>query len=474
MSSRVAGLALVLALAGCVASRQPERPDDAADPDYDRLSWPDPLEHALRGDAQRSALCAREGDDLVRDVFCGEQPLEPQSLIELQRAFHLDASSIGGVTGISLTANSTALSTRSVSAINPRLIAVRAETDGTELLAIAYTRGEQSVELVARDRESKELSFYLVSYRQSCNERDAGCRVQDLLTPVTEADWTEASLYDEEDLKDTVFDCRSCHQPDGPGTAKLLRMQELIEPWTHWLWRSSNGGRALMADYFAAHGEETYGGMPADMIDASHPGNMKALVVFGGSDVQPNAFQGGVIEAEVLLHARELGGDQPVDNSVPGESPTWDEAHEQAQRGDAIPVPYHDVKVTDAAKLAAMTEAYVAWQRGELEPAELPDTRDVFPEDPQRLSEMGFTTTPGLSGDEVLVQACAQCHNDRLDQTISRAGFHVELSKLTRGQKDAAIARIQLPATDVRAMPPRRIRFLSDEARERLIERLRD
>ena len=55
---------------------------------------------------------------------------------------------------------------------------------------------------------------------------------------------------------------------------------------------------------------------------------------------------------------------------------------------------------------------------------------------------MGFTTTPGLRGEEVLVQACSQCHNQRLDQTLSRAGFHVDLDELTHrrahGQLDAA------------------------------------
>lgn len=464
---------LSLALWSCVAFDEHEAVP-APDPDHDRLSWPDPLAHAPRSDEQLATLCAREGDDLVRDLFCGDEPLEPTSLLELQQALQLDASKIGGTTGISLTANSTALSTRSVSAINPRMIAVRVEQPTLELLAVGYVRGEQDVELVVRDRRSMELRFYLVSYRQACNERDGGCRTDELLTPVTESDWTEVSLYDDEDLKNTVLDCRACHQPDGPGTPKLLRMQELLTPWTHWLWKSSLGGRTLLVDYFDAHGDEVYGGMPADLIDGSHPGNLATVVTLAGGEEQPNAFQGGVIEAEVLLHARELGGDQPADNSVPGKSPTWEAAHRTAQRGEAIPVPYHDVKVSDPAKLTEMREAYLAWRRGELEPGELPDIRDVFPDDLQRLSEMGFTTTPGLTGQEVLVQACAQCHNGRLDQTLSRAGFQVELSKLTRAQKDTAIERLELPGTDLYAMPPRRLRFLSEQARERLIELLRE
>jgi hypothetical protein len=246
-------------------------------------------------------------------------------------------------------------------------------------------------------------------------------------------------------------------------------MQELATPWTHWLWKSSPGGRALLADYFEAHGDEDYGGMTMSHIDGSHPFNLAFIVLLTSGPGQPNEFQGGVIEAEVLQHARTLGGSQPDDNAVPGVSPTWQETYAYAQRGQAIPVPYHDVKVSDEAKLTAMTDAYQAWRPGELSPDELPDVRDVFPDDVERQAELGFTTTPGLSGEEVLVQACAQCHNDRMDQTLSRASFHVDLPRLTRAQKEAAIARLNLPATDPSAMPPRRIRYLTDDAKKRLI-----
>ena len=468
LSSFARASALLLGLLACVGRGEPE--EAAADANFDRLQWPDPLESALRGEQQRQSVCGREGDDTVRDLFCRAEPFEPESLVELQEALVIDATKIGGYSGISLSANSTGLSTRSVSAINPRLIAVRLAQEPIEMLALAYARGEQSVELMVRDRVSKELSFYLVTYRQKCNARATGCRPDELLTPETESDWTEVSLYDEEDLKNTVLDCRSCHQPEGPGTPKLMRMQELSPPWTHWLWKSSNGGRALLADYYEAHEDESYGGMPADVIDGSHPGNLAMVVLLESGEVQPNEFYGGVIEGEVLLHAKALGGGQPQDNRVPGQSATWDAAYAKAQRGEAIPVPYHDVKVSDETKRRAMTEAYLAWRRGELEVGELPDIRDVFPDDAALQAEMGFTTAPGLSGEDVLVQACAQCHNDRLDQGISRAAFHVDLEKLTRGQKDAALARLKLPATDARAMPPRRTRYLSDEAKDRLMK----
>jgi hypothetical protein len=60
----------------------------------------------------------------------------------------------------------------------------------------------------------------------------------------------------------------------------------------------------------------------------------------------------------VTASAALAGGNQPMDNRIPGSSPTWQEAYERSKRGEFIPVPYHDVKVTDPDKLARMTEAY--------------------------------------------------------------------------------------------------------------------
>ena len=181
---------------------------------------------------------------------------------------------------------------------------------------------------------------------------------------------------------------------------------------------------------------------------------------------QPNEFDAADIEREVVASAAERGGAQPGDNTVSGQSATWRQIYERSLRGEAIPVPYHDVKVTDPDKLARMTRAYQAYRRGEIRRDELPDVRDVFPDDETRLAEMGFRTEPGLSGEAVLVQACSLCHNTRLNQNLSRARFVPDLSALNRAEKDAAIARLQLLADDPRAMPPPRLRLLSRAARE--------
>src|SRR5437763_1543258 len=103
-----------------------------------------------------------------------------------------------------------------------------------------------------------------------CTAAPSGCAPGDLLTPAVEKQWRSVSLYEDEDLKNTVFDCRHCHQPNGPSTAKMLRMQERRAPWTHWFRNNANepGGVTLVQDFQTAHGKsEDYAGIPAELLD---------------------------------------------------------------------------------------------------------------------------------------------------------------------------------------------------------------
>ena len=426
--------------------------------------WADPFAALPRATDQLASTCAHSGSDLVRDIFRWAQPAPIASLHDLELAVGIDPAAIGGFTGIAVTGHSTSLSTRSVSAINPRAILLRLELPpAVELVMMSFSRGEQFSELVARDRVDHELRFYLVRFEQACNSAPGGCVPGDLLTPAVESDWQNVGLYDEASLANTVLDCTTCHQPNGPGTPKLVRMPEFADPWTHWFFRGTDGGAALIDDYVAARGDEPVLGVPRSKIESTTPGNLSTLAVNSASPAQPNEFDSKVIENEVRASAAASGGNQPTDNSVPGISPTWRATYDRAQRGEAIPVPYHDVKISDAAKLARMTEAYRSYRSGELPQAELPDIRDVFPDDPQRLAEMGMTTEPGLSGEAVLLQACSQCHNERLDQDLHRARFRADLQGLERAEKDLAIARLLLPETHPLAMPPARLRVLSEE-----------
>jgi hypothetical protein len=428
---------------------------------------PEPL---LTGAAQKERLCSRGRSDVVLDLFCREEVPRIRGLLDLREALELDAP--GYEQGFAITAHSTSLVSRSVSALNPRVIFIREPDErGQELTFMAFARGEQFSEMAVRDRISGELQFYLLTFEQACNE--TACGPGDLLTERAEVGWRNVNVYAEEDLENTPRDCRVCHQTEGPGTPKLLRMQELEPPWNHWFYSFVPGGRTVIRDYLAAKGEEMFAGLSAeDIALRSQPGILRAALFFANPGPQPNLFVSADIEQEVIESAAERGGNQPEDNSVPGESETWNAIYARSKRGEAIAVPYHDVKVTDPNKLANMTAAYTDYRAGELPADSLPDIRDVFPDDEMLLARMGFATEPGMDAKEVLMQACAQCHNDRLDQTLSRARFNVDLSKVSRAVRDRAIARLQLPLDDPQVMPPSGFRHLSDDAKQELIELL--
>jgi hypothetical protein len=456
--------AALLSLSSFVSACAEEQPPPA----MIEVREPEPL---AIGDEQKERLCSRGRSDVVLDVFCSKNVPEITSILDLRRAMAIDAATQSYEQVFVLNGHSTSLVSRVVSAINPRVIFMRRESLDDELLLLAFARGEQFSELAARDRNTKELQFYLVTFEQDCNA--AGCTPGDLLTEAAEVGWKNVNVYAEDDLINSPLDCRVCHQPDGPDSPKFLRMQELQPPWNHWFYGFVPGGKALIRDYLAIKGGERFAGLnDQDVSERSQPGALTSLLFSINEVPQPNEYVSAAIEEEVIASAAERGGAQPDDNSVPGESATWRDLYDAAKRGEAIAVPYHDVKVTDKDKLAAMTAAYLDYREGRLDRADLPDITQVYPDDEELLARMGFATEPGMSGDEVLLQACGQCHNDRLDQSLSRARFNVDLAKMSRAEKDRAIARIQLPIDHGGVMPPARFRHLSDEAKAQLIELL--
>lgn len=460
-----------LCLAGCAGSSEPA--PEARKPARE------PLEQLPHGEEQLASLCVRTGEDEVRDVFCNQR-LEIHSLYDLQRALGVDSESVsklrdikmGGVSAIALVAHSTSLSKHNVSAINPRLFQARARFPSFHMVLLAFNRGDQEVELISRDRVTGDLSFYLVRFKQACNGSKRGCSHADLFTSAIERDWTEMSLYDETDLQNTVWDCATCHQPNGPGTRKQMIMHEFNSPFTHWFSRVTEGGQALIDDYLAAHGDETYGGMTREQVSVSDPTLMPTLILSHDGGYK-GVFDSVRVEHEIKMHSEAEGGGQPHDNSLPGESTTWREAYQKSLLGGPSTLPYHDVKVTDPDKLAERIEALQAYARGELDSDELPALNDVFPDDPKLLAELGITTEPDSDGASVLLQACSQCHREPLDPTLSRARFRADLNGMSRAEKDLAIERLRLDPKDPLAMPPARARTLTKEARERAIEALK-
>lgn len=426
--------------------------------------------------SERQALCARPADDAVRDVFCKGPHPTVTSLRELFQRLNLRAlgPEEGDTSGPANVASdpaprttvllglSTALAGQLVSPINPRAILLNADTQ------VAFQRGVQKVEIISRDRRSSRLNMYLLSFAQACNERTEGCHAGDLYTPAIESRWTSVKLEDDEDLKNTPLDCRQCHQRGSEEPTLLMR--ELNSPWTHYFAPDAPNdpddsepgfsGGLLLRDYLAAKGEESYAGIRAASMGLTLGITLETAIGLS----QPLKFDGRTIEAELAAATAQ---------GRPRRSPTWDAAFAAFKRGEQLALPHFEPRATDARKQAALSDAYARYRRGELGADDLPDLSDIFPDDPQVRAEIGLATEPQATASETLIQACGACHNDVLDQTISRARFSVALGRMDRAARDLAIARIELPASDSKVMPPAGMRQLHPEGKRRLLAYLK-
>lgn len=418
-----------------------------------------------QGQAQFQILCSRQSNDRVRKAFCG--PTRP-AIPDLKSFYELLGIGFSTPhTNFALITQSTSLVTKETSQINPRAIVFSKPT--TDLIAVGFARGEKFAEIIANDPTTNQPKFYLLKYRQACDLTDT-CTNFDNLTPRVEKNWIDYVIYEDEDLKNTILDCKHCHQPNGLQARKFMRMQETEKPWTHWMEGNLESGMTLIDDFRAAHGStEEYAGIPNSLLEQANPPALQTLLMFRGDELhQLNVFNSFQIEEQV----KESSPLQPQNNSVAGRSAVWDVIYKNFTDGKAIAVPYHDVKATDPAKLATMTAAYKSAMAGN-NPAAMPDIRNVFPDDANKLAEMGFRVKPNQSAQGILMNACAQCHNSKLDQGISRARFNVDLSLMSRAEKDIAIARLTAPDDSLLKMPPRRLRTLSQDEINRVVQLLR-
>jgi hypothetical protein len=424
----------------------------------------------------RPAFCDRPGADPVRTAFCdGERPSihSLQDLMTLvdanvsTTAEDLDAgrgpaTPLGTIRYVALLGHSTALSGHQVSPINPRAIVL-----GKRVL-LAYQRGTQQVELASYTQDGTGLHFYLVRFEQACNARPRGCTPGDLYTPRIESNWTRLTITDEEELKNTSLDCRQCHQR-GLERGTLL-MRELESPWTHFFLPPFTkvtvpgvNGTELTRDYLAAKGDEAYGGFAVGHVSLAAAAVLQTMA----GPTQPLLFNA----PQILAERYPDGGDGSAEEAQP--SPTWEGAYEAFKRGEQLALPYVETRATDPEKQLRLTEAYQRYQSGEIRADELPDLADIFPDDPQVRARIGLQTEPDATPVETLIQGCGSCHNDVLDQTISRARFNIDLSRLDRAEIDVALERVKRPRGAPGAMPPGEARQLDPGARDRLIEFLR-
>jgi hypothetical protein len=447
---------------------------------------PDPFADLPSGAAQLMLLCARHNGDVVARAFCASStPPVITSLTDLLALLGLDfkpgviANGSGGNPAFSALAHSSSLVARVTSAINPRIFVMTppASISGIgqrspmpfvpnpEFVITAFARGEQQVEIASKDPSNGgAINFYLFTYQQACNSSPNGCSNADRFLPRAESGFTGYTLYQDTDLQNTQFACETCHQPQGKGTPKILRQREQQYFWMHWINFCgpapercfSDADRGILAKaYIAAHGTETYGGVP--IVNLSAPVHLQGLIENNyGYNNEPDEFPTGRISGED--HASNPGA--PLVNDPPSTSATWQAMYDRAKSGETVLLPYVDVSAADATKLANATSAYQAVVAGTMSPAQLPDLSDVFLN--AALPKLLFRPDPSLNGRGIIVEMCHQCHNSGVDRSLSRSNFDVDrLDQLPQGEKNVAIQRLMLPATAARHMPPHRFRELA-------------
>jgi hypothetical protein len=456
------GLVFVSLFCGCGADHSGGGTEgaDAAGPQVD----PDPLSGLPTGSDQWSAVCAKHYGDMISAKFCaGAAPPKLTSLADLEALLGLtlrpnpnNDPAINANVRLTLNGESTGLGIRSINPILPRAFLMTPAV-GTQPSAnyqvLAFARGEPMVELVASDPAAQTLRFFLVRFHPACEA--TACGNADLQTAAVESGWTGYTLYDDATIANTTLDCLNCHQPGGPTTKKILRMQELANPWGHWFYPERPETLQVVQDFLAAHGSESYAGIPSSLVMPSRPAALMQLAMNNGFATQPNGFDTLKINTEI---------------AASGASATWAGLYAQAVAGQAIP-PSYFTNPYDRTKEQAAIAAHQQLLAGTLPAAQLPDLRDTFLD--TALADMSIHPRPGLDGKGILVHMCQMCHNSRLDPSLSRARFNVEqLGQLPRAEKDLAITRLQLPVADRHAMPPARFHELSATVRQLVIDEL--
>lgn len=439
-----------------------------------------------KGDDARAVLCNPPlGRDDVVGHLCVPTPPVLHNLKDLQKVLGFDfqnpnaGASNGGSDGnpaYAITGHSSSLVVDEVSSINPRVVMCRdfgpiANSNNLPnprfFSCMGFARGENIVEVATTDAGTGILNFYIIRFDTPCSVAGT-CTPAEALSPESEANWVGYNAYEDDPfLKNTILDCRQCHQPDN-SVDPILRLQENTAPYSHFFSSKTAGGKALLADFHAAHGtNEDYGPIPAALIDGSDAAVIAKFLSDEHFATQPNPYDSNVIEAQVDASSPL----QPSNNSVPGSSTAWNQLFTNFTTGKDIPPPFHDIKVTDPNKLATMTQAYQAYMNGSAKT--MPDIRDVFSSDQNILAQMGLAVVPGQDANGLFVNACMQCHNSTLDQNLTRARFNVTTllqGQMTAAEKQLAVTRLQKDANSVQLMPPVRFRQLQPSEIQTMVQ----
>jgi mono/diheme cytochrome c family protein len=434
------------------------------------------------GPEQTARVCARGAQDRIAEALCAQPNPQIDGIDALYRVLGLASPEERLVAA---TTHSTSLSAPSVTAANPRVFVFVNNIQYVpmpfqKIGALAFTRGEQFVEMVALDTKTYDYNFYLLAFEQSCNT--SSCTPEQLLTEAIEHDWTGWTLYSDADLADTPLDCASCHLPYGSGTHKLLLMRQLADPWIHWGdFRGVNEGADCSQDGPTVNPGRHIPGEGLDVLTKLEgpDGRYAGIAV-----AELNASKSGRLFSDFMVDARLRINDSPYGSNYPqseleldsarilcerlkqGTNITWEQYRaDLTSRG--LPVAHHQSDVLDAEKRRELItdRASVLARHAE------DDAFDVAASwmDEDVAADVGLLPRESDGGRQILTQMCVRCHSNSAPPGSKRARFNAE--RLTRIEPSTAQAirhRIRLAATSPKLMPPRRAGRLTSDAIERV------
>ncbi|PWU15049.1 MAG: hypothetical protein C5B49_12345 [Bdellovibrio sp.] len=411
-----------------------------------------------KGEASRAALCnGNVATDKFIRTFCSTAPPKITGLTDLYTALGLT-----NTTNVTCTTASAAITKKDTSVLNPHCI--RFSTPGADpnATAVGYVRSSTPLaEIVSMDSASRSFRFYVVQFDLPCSATDS-CTSGDYYTQAAESNWSNVSFYEDTALKNTPVDCTMCHQAAGVGSAKSLRMLETQVPWEHWFSPDQTCGKALFADFSAAHAfESSYAGLTSAAMGAASPSGLQKFVEGNGAtgaDFGNDVYNSFVILNEV---ANSSTG-QPSNNTVPGISPTWTALYNQRTAGTNVKefggtaMTYHDCKQSDPSRLQSYTNNFIQVTRGSLALSSMFDLPTVNLDSPIALSERFLAPAQDMvTAEQIMSNACLSCHNSNLDQTITRAHFNAQdLSRNSAYEYGVAMGRIARTNKDLFRMPP--------------------
>ncbi len=399
----------------------------------------DYFEGLLAGDAQRQSLCSRGNADRLTKWWCAEPRPTVTKLEDVLIGLNLKNPANLGAMRFAISGHSSSLVTRKTSVLNPRAIIFNpANANAPDYIALGFVRGDGFAEIAAKDPVKNDLNFFVIRFKKAC---DPECGNAMRFGPDAERDWVSVDIYGDQDLKNTVLDCLQCHQPGGVTARRMLRMQELQDPWTHWF-RDNRPSVALLDQFQAAHPNEDYAGIPANLIRNSDPADLEDFVRGGGFDAQPNEFPTDTIATQL----------QQNPNQVP---PAWMAIYQHSLAGAQIAVPFYEISPYDPAKVLSASEAYKGVVIDKTMPdSALPELNELFRED--ALGYLSFRAGDMLATSKEVVQhRCGTCHNGTFPG-ISRNNFDINQypDGLSPEMKAKILQRIAMPKSSRLRMPP--------------------